>query len=239
MARRAQDDSSDRVRGSIWLLAGALALVALAIVLLVRPLLDARPGGAVHQPSAVAAAPAGDGGPAGRRRPQAPAGPDRRSARPVPRGEIAPPPPAAAATGDAAAADRGATAGSPEDAADGGSGAGDEEPSGIALFPPPGTNPPKPGLIVPDDFELPPGYVRHHQVTDDGTPLPPILMFHPDFDWVDASGRRIELPADHVVPADLAPPGMPIRMLVVPDTHVDLIEPPPPGADVEPADPDR
>ena len=93
-----------------------------------------------------------------------------------------------------------------------------------------------PGIIVPDDFELPPGYVRHHQVTDDGTALPPILMFHPDFDWVDAQGRPIQLPADHVVPAELAPPGMPVRMLEVPDTHIEVIQPPPPGAEFVPAD---
>ncbi|MFN8645054.1 MAG: hypothetical protein U0802_26525, partial [Candidatus Binatia bacterium] len=114
--------------------------------------------------------------------------------------------------------------------------AGGGEPSGIALFPPPGTDPPKPGIIVPDEFPLPPGYVRHFQVTDDGQPLPPILMFHPDFEWVDAQGRPIELPADHVVPPDLAPPGMPLRLLEVPDTHIEVVQPPPPGADFVPAD---
>jgi hypothetical protein len=41
-------------------------------------------------------------------------------------------------------------------------------PSGIALFPPPGTKPIKQGVLVPEDFELPPGYVRHYQATDDG-----------------------------------------------------------------------
>ena len=41
-------------------------------------------------------------------------------------------------------------------------------PSGIALFPPLGTDPLKRGILVPEDFELPEGYVRHYQATDDG-----------------------------------------------------------------------
>ncbi|HSP98093.1 MAG TPA: hypothetical protein VL049_12760 [Candidatus Dormibacteraeota bacterium] len=235
MTRQVPGDGIDQVRGSIWLLAAAMALVAVALLLLVRPLLGARATEAARDTSAEAAAPARDGTRGDQRRhPVAPPGSDTRPARPVPRGQVAPPPQRAAAAGDVAPADRAA----PADAGDADAGGG-EEPSGIALFPPPGTNPPKPGIIVPDDFELPPGYVRHHQVTDDGRPLPPILMFHPDFDWVDANGHQLELPADHVVPADLAPPGMPIQMLDVPDTHVDAVEPPPPGAEFEPADPDR
>src|SRR5689334_3480275 len=43
-----------------------------------------------------------------------------------------------------------------------------EGPSGIALFPPPGTKPLKRGIIVPEGYQLPPGYVRHYQTTDDG-----------------------------------------------------------------------
>lgn len=88
--------------------------------------------------------------------------------------------------------------------------------TGVALFPPHGTKPLKRGLVVPDDFELPPGYVRHYQTTDDGKALPPILMFHPDFQPVDERGRPIPVPADRVVPPELAPAGMPIRMLDVP-----------------------
>ena len=87
---------------------------------------------------------------------------------------------------------------------------------GIAAFPPPGTDPPKTGIIVPDDFALPEGYVRHYQSTDDGEPLPPILMFHPDYDFTDADGRTVAIPADRVVPAEMAPPGLPIEMLHVP-----------------------
>jgi len=90
------------------------------------------------------------------------------------------------------------------------------EKTGVALFPPPGTKPLKRGLVVPDDFELPPGYVRHYQSTDDGKQLPAILMFHPDYQPVDAEGRPIPLPADRIVPPELAPPGLPHQMLDVP-----------------------
>src|SRR5262249_47480775 len=91
------------------------------------------------------------------------------------------------------------------------------EPSGIALFPPPGTKPIKQGVLVPEDFELPPGYVRHYQATDDGERLPAILMYHPDYHPVDADGRPIELPADRVVPPDQVPPGMPVQILQLPE----------------------
>ena len=91
-------------------------------------------------------------------------------------------------------------------------------PSGIGVFPPPGTDPPKIGIIVPEGFELPEGYVRHYQVTDDGQALPPILMFHPDYDWVDATGAHVEASGNGVVPPELAPPGMPIEMLELPES---------------------
>ena len=90
-------------------------------------------------------------------------------------------------------------------------------PSGIGLFPPPGTDPTKIGLVVPDDFELPEGYLRHYQVTDDGQELPPILLFHPDYEMLGPDGKPIPLPEDHVVPPELAPAGMPIEQLVVPE----------------------
>ena len=64
----------------------------------------------------------------------------------------------------------------------------------MQLFPPMGTKPIKRGIIVPDDFELPPGYVRHFQSTDDGERLPAILMFSPDYEWVDAQGRPVPCP---------------------------------------------
>lgn len=91
------------------------------------------------------------------------------------------------------------------------------EREGIAAFPVPGTDPPKAGLVVPDDFVLPEGYVRHFQATDDGERLPPILMFHPDYDFVDASGNVVALPDDGVVPPELAPPGLPLDPLELPD----------------------
>jgi hypothetical protein len=91
------------------------------------------------------------------------------------------------------------------------------EREGIAAFPVPGTDPPKTGLIVPEDFALPEGYVRHFQATDDGERLPPILMFHPDYEFVDAAGNAVALPGDGVVPPELAPPGLPLETLELPD----------------------
>jgi hypothetical protein len=88
--------------------------------------------------------------------------------------------------------------------------------SGLGAFSPPGTRPPLVGLAVPKDFPLPAGYVRHHQTTDDGQPIEPILMFAPDAQWLDAQGRPVPLPADRVVPPEMAPPGLPIRRIVVP-----------------------
>jgi len=88
--------------------------------------------------------------------------------------------------------------------------------TGIAAFEPPGTDPPKAGIVVPDDFPLPEGYVRHYQADDDGNQLPPILMFHPDYEFVDESGAPVALPESRVVPPELAPSGLPIRMLDVP-----------------------
>lgn len=90
-------------------------------------------------------------------------------------------------------------------------------PTGIAAFPPLGTKPILRGIVVPDGFELPPGYVRHYQATDDGRMLPPILRFHPDQPPVDASGRPIAVPPGGVVPPELAPPGLPIELLDVPE----------------------
>ena len=87
---------------------------------------------------------------------------------------------------------------------------------GLAAFSPPGTRPPLLGLAVPEDFVLPEGYVRHYQATDDGQRIEPILMFSPDHAFVDAANRPIEIPKDRVVPPELAPPGMPIRRIVIP-----------------------
>ncbi len=90
--------------------------------------------------------------------------------------------------------------------------------TGIAAFNPPGTKPLLQGLAVPPDFPLPPGYMRHHQVTDDGVDVPAILMFSPEAQLFDRSGNPIALPEDRVVPPELVPPGMPIVPVVLPDT---------------------
>ena len=69
---------------------------------------------------------------------------------------------------------------------------------------------------MPEDFPLPEGYVRHHQVTDDGQPIEAILMFAPDFVLRDASGRVIPIPEDRVVPPELVPPGLALRQIEIP-----------------------
>lgn len=87
---------------------------------------------------------------------------------------------------------------------------------GLGAFSPPGTRPPMIGLAVPDDFVLPDGYVRHHQATDDGQRIEAILMFAPDRPFFDAAKRPITIPANRVVPPEYAPPGLPIRRIVLP-----------------------
>jgi hypothetical protein len=89
------------------------------------------------------------------------------------------------------------------------------EKSGLALFVP-GTKPIKKGIVVPEGFELPPGYVRHYQTTDSGQMLEAILMFHPDHPPLDGNGQPVAVPESRVVPPELAPPGLPIVMLEVP-----------------------
>ncbi|WP_269631266.1 hypothetical protein [Pelomonas sp. BJYL3] len=88
--------------------------------------------------------------------------------------------------------------------------------TGLGAFQPPGTRPPIVGLAVPEDYVLPDGYVRHHQATDDGQRIEAILMFAPDRPVRDAAGRPIAVPADRVVTPALAPPGFPIRFVVIP-----------------------
>jgi hypothetical protein len=90
------------------------------------------------------------------------------------------------------------------------------ELEGIHVFPPLGTKPNLSGIIVPDDFELPPGYVRHYQSTDDGRQLVPILMYDPQQPPLDWRGDPIPVTPDRVVPPDMAPKGMPIQMLELP-----------------------
>ncbi|XLZ71306.1 hypothetical protein ABT364_04890 [Massilia sp. SR12] len=88
--------------------------------------------------------------------------------------------------------------------------------TGLGAFNPPGTSPPLVGLAVPKDFPLPEGYVRHHQVTDDGQVIEPILMFAPGFQLYDGARQAIAMPPDRVVPPELAPPGLPLRRIVIP-----------------------
>lgn len=87
---------------------------------------------------------------------------------------------------------------------------------GIAAFNPPGTSPPLRGIAVPPDFALPPGYVRHHQVTDQGEDIEAILMFAPEVQFFDEQGQSIAIPPDRIVPPELAPPGLPIRSIELP-----------------------
>jgi hypothetical protein len=88
--------------------------------------------------------------------------------------------------------------------------------TGLGAFNPPGTSPLLQGIAVPEDFVVPEGYVRHHQVTDEGEPLEPILMFSPDYVFRDANGNEIAIPDNRVVPPELAPPGLPLRPITLP-----------------------
>ena len=88
--------------------------------------------------------------------------------------------------------------------------------TGLGAFSPPGTRPPMIGIAVPEDFVLPPGYVRHHQATDDGQRIEAILMFAPDREYFDTANGPVKIPKDRVVPPELAPPGLAIRRIVIP-----------------------
>ena len=90
------------------------------------------------------------------------------------------------------------------------------EKTGLAAFNPPGTSPLLRGLVVPEDFKLPAGYVRHYQTTDDGVTLAAILMFAPDSSTIELNGRRMAIPADRVVTPELAPAGLPIQFIRLP-----------------------
>jgi hypothetical protein len=201
------------VRGAVWLLAAAILAVGAAFFGGLR-FLASESAERPRQPAPAAHAREEGGQRVSRtaNRPQR-----KLVARSAPRRAA----PGASAAQAGAAASRPAPGSSDAAAAP----AAEDEPTGIALFPPPGTDPPKSGIIVPEDFALPEGFVRHHQVTDDGKPLPPILMFHPDYEFVDENGAPLEIPADHVVPPELAPPGLPVQILEVPDTAVPMIEP--------------
>ena len=89
--------------------------------------------------------------------------------------------------------------------------------SGLGAFSLPGTRPPMVGIAVPEDFVLPEGYVRHHQATDDGQRIEAILMYAPDRQFFDAAKQPIDIPKNRVVPPENAPPGLPIRRIVIPE----------------------
>lgn len=87
------------------------------------------------------------------------------------------------------------------------------ETEGIAAFPPPGTNPAKAGVVVPEDYELPEGYERYYQYSDEGKPLEPILLFSPEYDFFDEEGNPVAISEDRVVPGDHAPEDLPVEIL--------------------------
>ena len=189
------------VRKGVWLLVLALLIVGAAGLLALRLV---RRGAAPVAPAVDVTLAAAPSPPA-----PAPVAAARRM-HPVRRGS--PPAPAAAANEAPPPADPELPQ-LPDEPGDG--------PSGIAVFLPLGTDPPKRGILVPDDFELPEGYVRHHQATDDGESLPAILMFHPDYQWIDENGVAIALPENRIVPPELAPPGLPIKLLEIPASEPD------------------
>ena len=88
---------------------------------------------------------------------------------------------------------------------------------GLGAFNPPGTSPPMIGLAVPEDYVLPEGYVRHYQATDDGQRIEPILMYSPDFAFFDSNGQPMVIPENRVVPGNMAPPGLVIRPIKIPE----------------------
>ncbi len=76
--------------------------------------------------------------------------------------------------------------------------------------------------------------MRHYQATDKGQMLEPILLYHPDYELVDADGHVIPLPPDRVVPPDRAPEGLPIETLDIPtDAYADR-DAPGPGTNADP-----
>lgn len=90
------------------------------------------------------------------------------------------------------------------------------ETAGFAAFPPPGSRPPRAGVVVPPEYDLPEGFARHYQTTDDGRRLDPILVVAPGYEIVDDAGEPVDLTDDRVVPPEYAPSDLPVRMLEVP-----------------------
>lgn len=93
------------------------------------------------------------------------------------------------------------------------------ETAGLAAFSPPGTRPPRSGVIVPADYQLPEGFARHYQTTDDGRQLAPVLVVAPGYEILDDAGDPVALMDDRIVPPEYAPPDLPVQMLEVPSEH--------------------
>ncbi len=228
--RQSQSRSAPRTRNGFWstpvILGGAaLALGALAALLLLSGRDEPAPVAADPQPPEVAElAPA----PAAPRAPEPAPIPVARAADPAPappQRQITPrrrsehdPPPAAVPASDE---EEVVIVNEPGKEYPAGIDARDYikalrdmgETEGIAAFPPPGTNPPKPGLIVPNDYAIPEGYERYYQYSDDGKPLEPILVYSPDYEFFDEQGNPVAIPEDRTVPADQAPPGLAVEIL--------------------------
>lgn len=90
------------------------------------------------------------------------------------------------------------------------------ETEGLAAFSPPGTRPAQSGIVVPEDYELPEGFARHYQSTDDGRRLEAILTLAPGYDLFDEEGQPLPLGLERIVPPEAAPPDLPIRILDIP-----------------------
>lgn len=90
------------------------------------------------------------------------------------------------------------------------------ETAGLAAFSLPGKRPPVSGVIVPADYELPEGFARHYQSTDDGGQLEPILVVAPGYEILDDAGDPVALMEGRVVPPEYVPSDLPVQMLYVP-----------------------
>lgn len=214
-------DSAQAIRGSVWLLATAVVICGVAILMGVRTFSSMTAAPTAQRDEAVVRRDLDR--PAVRPRPSRPDAPPQRNPVDLPELRDSGNAPekrfdeeidyssAAAYLEAAGAAAREAHArGVPLE--------------GIWAFPPAGTKPVLPGVVVPDDFELPPGYVRHYQSTDDGKALEPILMYHPDHAPIGEDGRPLQDPEDLVVPPEDVPSGIPVVILDVPEATFDNMQ---------------
>src|SRR5262249_7017150 len=77
-----------------------------------------------------------------------------------------------------------------------------DDHTGMRVFPPMGTKPIKRGIVVPDDFDLPPGYVRRFQATDDGARQTEFMMVAADGYGLDGrAGKTVRHPTGSCGPA--------------------------------------